>query len=378
MSKSINKIYMFIILSFFSISVLGAIKDQLTSSMQAENVPVVAYAIIDDFQIKDSDIVSIDKNIKVSKDSIFQAASISKSLSAYAALKLVSEGKLDLDEPVNDKLTSWKIPENEYNKNNPVTLRQILDMTSGLSISGFPGYAQGDPLPTLKQILNGEPPANNKPIVVEYEPGSKYFYSGGSFQVLQQLIEDVTDKDFASFMQQTILGPLNMYRSVFQYPLNDKNNKNVIVAFDADGKEISAGWNNYAISASGGLWSTPSDIAEVLISISNAYVDNPEPFIPNKLAKEMLTRQPNSSYGLGVVINGEDRNLNFRKAGYNLGYHSQFIMFPNQGKGVVIMTNSENGRAVIDPFIASVLGQYGWPCYLPEFDELQMIAADAC
>src|SRR5690606_33922024 len=105
------------------------------------------------------DTLSIDPKLKVSKHSLFQAASISKSLSAYGALKLVSAGKLNLDKPVNNYLITWKIPTNQYNKNNPVIVRQLLDMTSGLSVSGFPGHSQGETLPTLNQVLNGEPPA---------------------------------------------------------------------------------------------------------------------------------------------------------------------------------------------------------------------------
>ncbi len=350
----------------------------LISAMKTYHVPVVGYAIIDHGKIVASDTVSIDPAIHVSENSLFQAASISKSITAYYALKLVSQNKLMLDKPVNDQLTSWKIPENNYSKNNPVILRQILAMTSGLSVSGYPGHAQGEALPTLKEILNGQTPANTPPIKIFYQPGSRYFYSGGGFQVLQQLIEDVTQQPFEKSINEQVLKPLAMTQSTFEYPLDDNLRKQAVPAFLADDKMITGGWNNYAIAAAGGMWSTPSDIAKFVINISNSFLGNANSFIPKSLATQMLTRQQNSDFGLGVVVNGEGATLNFRKAGHNLGYHNQMIMFPNSGKGVVIMTNSENGDTLINYIIPIIAHQYHWPCYFPYFDELIAIPKFAC
>jgi CubicO group peptidase (beta-lactamase class C family) len=165
-------------------------------AMKAYHVPVVGYAIIKNNQIVVSETLSIHSGLSVSKSSLFQAASISKSIASLGALKLVSENQLKLDQPVNDQLKNWKIPVNQYNKNTPVTLRQLLDMTSGLSVSGFPGHEQGKKLPTLKEVLDGKLPANTPPIRVFYQPGTRYFYSGGAFQVLEQLIEDTTGEKY--------------------------------------------------------------------------------------------------------------------------------------------------------------------------------------
>lgn len=350
----------------------------LIDAMKAYNVPVVGYAIIDHNKVILAETLSIDPHIHVSKDSLFQAASISKSVSAYYALKLVDQKKLNLDESVNDYLTSWKIPLNRYNKNNPVTLRQILSMTSGLSVSGFPGHLQGEPLPTLKEILDGKSPANTPPIRVFYQPGSRYFYSGGGYEVLQQLIDDVTKKSFDEVMNKQLLVPLGMNHSIFQYPLNDKLRKTAVSAFDFNGKMLKGGWNNYAISAAGGLWSTPTDLAKFAISMTNSYLGNGHNFITKSLALKMLMHQKNSDYGLGVVVNGQSSTLNFRKAGHNLGYHSQLIMFPNSGKGVVIMTDSENGDTLINYLVPIIAHEYNWPCYFPYFDELVPIPKFSC
>ena len=354
------------------------LNQELLIVMKAYRVPVVGYAIIKNYKIISAETLSIDPSLKVSKNSLFQAASISKSVSAYGALNLVSKNKLNLDESVNDQLTTWKIPLNEYNKNNPVKVRQLLDMTSGLSVSGFPGHEQGKQLPTLQQILNGKSPANTPPIRVFYKPGSEYFYSGGAFQVLEQLIEDITKQSFSLWMKNEILKPLNMNQSIFQYPLDKKWRAIAVPGFLLDGTRVKGGWNNYAIAGAGGLWSTPTDLAKFAINASNAYLGKDNSIVAQHVAKQMLTRQQNTDYGLGFVINGDGNNLNFRKAGHNLGYHNQLIMFANSGDGIVIMTNSENGEYVINYMIALIARKYRWPCYFPYFDELITIPERAC
>jgi CubicO group peptidase (beta-lactamase class C family) len=354
------------------------INHELTVAMTTYRVPVVGYAIIKNYKIVVVNTLSIDPKLQVSNDSLFQAASISKSISAYGALKLVSQGKLSLDESINNKLTTWKIPENKYNKNHPVTLRQMLDMTSGLSVSGFPGHAQGTKLPSLKEVLDGRPPANTLPIRVFYKPGTQYFYSGGAFQVLEQLIEDSTKQPFQSWMENEILKPLNMVNSIFQYPLSKKFTTVAVPGFLNDGTRIKGGWNNYAIAGAGGAWSTPTDIAKFAINISNAYLGRENNLISRSLATQMLSRQKNTDYGLGVVINGDGRALNFRKAGHNAGYHNEMLMFPNSGDGIVIMTNSENGENIINYIIPLIAQKYHWPCYFPYFDELMVIPQRAC
>lgn len=354
------------------------INDAILQLMEVYHVPVAGYAIIKNYRVVLAETLSIDPRLKVSKNSLFQAASISKSLAAYGALKLVSERRLSLDEPVNQQLKSWKIPENQYSKNTPVTLTQLLDMTSGLSVSGFPGHVQGEKLPTLLEVLEGKIPANTPPVRLFYRPGTRYFYTGGGFQVLEQLMEDITGQSFTVWMQREILHPLNMRHSLFQTPLEKQYHPVAVPGFLSDGSPIKGGWNHYAIAAAGGMWSTPSDLAKFAINISESWHGKNNRIIPKTLTEKMLTRQKNTDYGLGVVINGKGRHLNFRKAGHNLGYHSQIIMFPNSGDGLVIMTNSENGGNLINYLIPLIAQKYHWPCFFPCFDELVEIPEKAC
>lgn len=337
--------------------------------MENYNVPVVGYAIIHNYQIVAAETLSIDPKIPVTETSEFQAASISKSLAAYGALRLVAEGKLNLDTPVNEKLSSWKIPENNFDKNNPVTLRQILSMTSGLSVSGFTGYAQEQALPTDIEILNGKFPVNNSPVQVAYPPGTKYSYSGGGYQVMQELIQDVQAKPFPEVMKQLVLDPLSMQNSHYEFPVSESLKKNLVPAFLRDGAEIKGGWLNYPYPAAAGLWSTPEDLAKFVINVSESFISNKQGLLPKNLAHEMLTRQAHSPFGLGVLVDGQGQDINFQKGGHNLGYHSQILMFPKTGEGVVIMTDSENGEAIINTIIPFIAKEYGWKTYTPSFDE---------
>ena len=141
---------------------------------------------------------------------LFQAASISKPVAALAALHLSQYGNYTLDENVNDKLKSWKVPDNEFTAKQKVTVRELLSHSAGLTVHGFPGYAASAPLPTLVQILNGEKPANTAPIRVNVEPGTLWRYSGGGYTVVQQLMIDRLSKPFPAILQMAVLGPVGM------------------------------------------------------------------------------------------------------------------------------------------------------------------------
>ncbi len=354
------------------------ISDELLAAMQTYKVPVVGYAIIKDYQIVTADTVSIDPKISVNRKSIFQAASLSKMVAAYGALRLVSENKIKLDDPVNNLLKKWKIPDNYFTKDHPVTLRELLNMTSGLSVNKFYGYPQWNQLPSLTEILDGKQPATNAPIRVTYQPGTKYSYSGGGFVVLQQLIEEMTRVNFGDWAEQTVLTPLDMNQSIFQFPLNDKLHGLAVPGYLSDGQMVQDGWENYPAIAASGLWSTPTDIAKLIIDMSKSIFEDDKSLVTPALGEEMLKRDKNTSYGLGVVVNGTGDRLNFRKSGHNTGYRHQVIMFPETGDGMVIMTNSENGDFLINYIIPIIARRNNWPCYFPYFDEQVEIPEFSC
>ena len=173
----------------------------LKTAMEKHNVPVIGYAIINDYKLSFADTISIDPEIAASIDSLFQGCSFSKSLTALGILLLVSQGKVNLDTPLNQQLKTWKISEGS---DEAINIRQCLSMTSGLCYGSqgisFPGYPQTKSVPTLQNILNGTSPATNHPIKLSYTPGSQYSYSGAGYMVLQKLIEDITQQLFSTFV----------------------------------------------------------------------------------------------------------------------------------------------------------------------------------
>jgi CubicO group peptidase (beta-lactamase class C family) len=199
------------------------LQTDLKELMTLYRVPAVSVAVIDNFKIewaKGYGVTEAGGADPVSASTLFQAGSISKPVASAAALYLVEQGKLSIDEDVNRKLRSWKVPENQFTKEQKVTLRRLLSHSSGANIeSGFGGYDVDDPLPTLKQILNGEKPANNGPIRIDFVPGSQWRYSGGGFSIVQQLLIDLTGKPFPQLMRELVLDKLGMRDSTFEQPL---------------------------------------------------------------------------------------------------------------------------------------------------------------
>jgi len=350
------------------ISVRAFFESQLIAAMQAYHIPVISYAVINNFAVEYQNILSVDDNISISLTSLFQSASISKMLSSIGVLKLVENGLLNLDDPANKYIKDWQIPENKFTKKNPVLVKHLLNMTSGLSISNFEGYKQNEKLPNLLELLQGKKPANNVPVEVLYEPGSKYSYSNGGFQVLQKVIEDLSSESFQDY-QNKILRELKMQNSIYEFPLSDELAVKVIPGYLNKDNQVIDGWHNYAGLAACGMWSTPIDIATFMLNLTNSFLGKEPHFLSNQLAAEMLTRNEKTSFGLGAVISGHDNSLNFAKTGHTLGYQSFAIMFPKLGKGAVIMTNSESGDILINYFIALVALKYSWPYYFPFFDE---------
>jgi len=334
------------------------------SLLDKHGIHAVGYALIDAYKV--ARVKTISDSIVRDTSSLFQACSLSKSITAYAVLDLVAKNTIQLDSPINIYLNSWKISGSPYS--DLVTVRHCLNMTSGLCFgdpgTAFAGYTREAPIPTLSEILCGKAPATNPPVKVIFEPGTKYHYSGASYSVLQKLIEDVVKQKFETYMNDIILPKLGMNNSIFECPLSDDKHGRVMSGYKQDGMQIEGGWNNIVGAASGGLWSCPADIANFMLFITKLYAGKSAVF------QEMLTAHANTDYGLGFVIDGNYDSLNFRKNGHNSGYHNELIMFPNCGNGIVVMSNSALGIRLIDELVAFVSEKSSWPKYRSDFNEL--------
>jgi len=234
---------------------------RLTDRMKHYHVPGVSIAVFDKGQIlwaRGFGLAEIPANKSVTPETLFQAASVSKSVTAFAALQLVQQKKLNLDDDVNRKLVSWKVPENEFIRNEKVTLRRLLSHTAGLNVASVGGYLVGEPLPTTVQILDGQKPANNEPIRVDRTPGKEFRYSGGGYVAVQLLLMDVTHKSFPELMHELVFEPLGMTHSTFEVPLRKSLWPEAAKPYASNGAPAEGGWPlGYPAMAPAGLW-TPT------------------------------------------------------------------------------------------------------------------------
>jgi CubicO group peptidase (beta-lactamase class C family) len=306
----------------------------------------------------------------VDAQTLFQAASISKSVASMVALRLVDEGKLSLDENVNLKLRSWKVPDNDFTKQEKVTLRRLLNHSAGLTVHGFAGYAADAPVPSLIEVLDGKKPANSAAIRVDITPGTQWRYSGGGYVVMQQLLIDVTGKPFPQLAKELVLGPLGMTRSTYQQPLPATLEGNAAAGHLVDGAMVKGRRHTYPEMAPAGLWTTPSDLARFAIQLQSG-----DHVLKPATRREMLTKVL-GNYGLGLSLAETDGHKSFSHGGSNEGFKCMMFAYQDSGNGAVVMTNGDRGTALADEILRSIATEYGWSDYKVKEREVVHVDSD--
>jgi CubicO group peptidase (beta-lactamase class C family) len=300
----------------------------------------------------------------VNAETLFQAGSISKPVAAMGTLRLVQEGKLSLDTDVNKTLTSWKLPDAAVAGGKPVTLRELLTHTGGTTVHGFPGYAAGEPVPTLVQVLDGEKPANTPAIRIETAPGTKWNYSGGGFTIMQLMVVDVTKEPFPKFLRDTVLKPIGMTHSTYEQPLPAEMRAMAAAPYDGKGNAVPGGAHTYPEMAAAGLWTTPTDLCRYLMEVQRSLKGEANHVLSQAMAKEMLTAGM-GKWGLGLQIGGADADPYFGHGGSNAGFESTMEAYEKDGEGAVVMTNAQGGSRVADEVMRSIAKVYHWPDFQP-------------
>jgi CubicO group peptidase (beta-lactamase class C family) len=333
----------------------------LRQLMELYNVPAVSVAVIEDSKIawaKGYGTIGAGSTAPVTTKTLFQAGSISKPVAATGALYLVEHGKLSLDEDVNVKLKTWKVPENEFTKEQKVTLRRLMSHTGGLTVHGFPGYDVDEKIPTLVQIFNGAQPANTAPIRVDVVPGTLERYSGGGVTIEQQLMMDVTGKAFPEFMRETVLDKIGMTDSSYEQPLPPARAAMTAIGTYSDRKPVHGKWHVYPEMAAAGLWTTPTDLAKFAIEIANSRHGKSNRVLSQKMTEEMLTPVMEGA-GLGFFMEKENPGQ-FGHNGADEGFQALLTMNSETGKGVAIMADSDNGITVANYVLRRVAQEYAW------------------
>lgn len=316
--------------------------DQLVPQLQDKyGVPGVAIGIIHNgkaaYNLSYGYANLQDKQV-ITPNTNFQAASISKSLTAWGIMKLVEQGKLDLNQPIDHYLTRWHLPTSTFDPSE-VTIERILSHTAGLGVGGYYGSAS-QTLPTLEQSLAGAG-LFNKPVTVVSEPGTKSIYSGGGYTILQLIIEEVTGMSFQTYMQEQVLEPLGMRDSSFQ------------PSFVANQMATPYGYFNnplpeyqFTEQAAAGLYTTAQDMMKFMIAgmhLGNTGTETKNNFMSDDLIHNM--QEPilgDNALGVFVSTLSNGKHLLYHP-GDNRGFYSFYGYIPTTGEGFVILTNSENG-----------------------------------
>lgn len=342
----------------------------LEERMAFHKVPGISVAVIQDFKIdwvKGYGVRDINTNEPVNQSSLFQAASITKPVTAVLALYLTEAGILELDKNVNDYLISWKIPENEFTKDEKVTLRRLLSHSAGLTVSGFRGYGKGEAVPDIYQVLDGESPSNSDSIRVDYVPGSQYRYSGGGYTVLQLMIEDVMKIRLPDLADEIIFKPVGMRNSSLHKPLPKDLASQITSAHTREGEARQPHWFLKGGSACCGLWTTAEDLAKFAIDIQRSIRGDKDAVISPDMARAIMEPTNSDHMGLGFALDHRDKSVYFVHGGGNPpGFTCYLIAHKDAGYGAVVMTNSTYGAALYREIIRAIANTYGWQDYQTE------------
>lgn len=342
-----------------------SVDDAVAAQMQRRHIPGLALAIIQDGRIireQGYGFRNLEKREPVTAATIFQTASVSKSVAALGALQLVSTGRLGLDEDINHFLRSWHVPANRLTRQHPVTLRLIICHRAGLTLPAFsPGYSLGEAVPTLPQILDGLPPARNPLVRVDQPPGKAFRYSGGGYAVMQRAMDDVTGEPFADYMARSVLRPLGMMSSTFALELPEAMKAHAAVGHTGEmPRALAGGATLYPASAAAGLWTTAGDLARFYLGVQKALAGRPGAALPPALARAMITDQ-GDNHGLGFFVGGTP--LRFGHNGLNTGFCAVTIAFES-GEGAVILMNADPDVDAFKNVLVEAIGrQYHWPGY---------------
>ena len=322
----------------------------LAERMAHYNVPGVAIALVKDGKLAYAagyGAREAGTQDAVDADTLFSVGSVSKMITAATTLQLVSQGKIDLDRDVNTYLKSWRIPDAPGIEHPTVTTRMLLSHTSGLTVHGFKDYQPAETLPTLVQTLNGTPPAKNKPIVLQREPGTQSDYSGGGVMVEQQMIEDLTGHPLDAVARAQVFERAGMRRSTFESPLSAARG-NIAKAHDGKGAltALPRGWESFPEQAASGLWTSANDLGVFVAALIGSYRGEKGALLPKAIAMQMLTEVSPGTRGLGPDLAGTGNTRRFVHNGDNDSYHAGIEGYPQTGYGFAILTNGKNGIAL--------------------------------
>jgi CubicO group peptidase (beta-lactamase class C family) len=335
----------------------------LKERMAALNIPAVSIAFMESHKISwtlTEGVVDIVSQRKIDKNTVFQAVSISKPIFATALLKYREEQGLDLDSDVNKLLKSWQFPRHKWSKFSSGTLRRLLSDSAGVTVHGFKGYAAGESVHSIINVLKGAVSANTMANFVDIEPSTVLRNSSGETTLTRLVLQDLSRIPLSELTNTLTFDPLGIDHNSYSQPLSEQLAKNAAVPYRSNGLPVTGGAYSYATFGAAGLWTTPSDLLKLASKIQNRYQDLDKSLISNKTVTEMLMPQI-ESMGIGFFLEKQDDIVtSFSHAGANNGFRANLFIHPQTGDGIAIMTNSDNGRMLINDLMSRINEVYGW------------------
>jgi CubicO group peptidase (beta-lactamase class C family) len=278
----------------------------------------------------------------------FQAASLSKPVTAWGLLRLVESGRIGLDEPIVGRLRRWSPPPSPLDADG-ITVRRLLSHTAGLSVHGYVGQPSDRPLPPIAASLSGET-GDSFPVELLEPPGRGWLYSGGGYSVAQLLVEELTGRPFADYMQAEVLGPLGMTASSFRWSRTAETAR----PHDADGRPLPD--FAFAEQAAAGLVTTAPDLARfVAAALPGPQGEPPGRGVLSPAGVRLaLTAAPATEgrwglgYGLGLLPSGD--RLAYHE-GANRGWRAGLALLPDRRAGIAVLANGDAGSGPVDAVV---------------------------
>jgi CubicO group peptidase (beta-lactamase class C family) len=309
----------------------AAIEAQTPALMEKLHVPGVSIAIVENNRIAWTGTWGVkraDAEEKIDERTLFEAASMSKPLFAYAVLKLVEQNKLDPDRPLVEYLSKPYLDDEPNHK--LITARMVLTHTTGFPNWRKNGWREGGPLS------------------VNFKPGTEYGYSGEAFLYLQRVVERLTGEPLTKFMQRVLLADIGMTASSYEF--DEKRKQDYSGGHDHDGQFKTDRKFYPKGNAAFTLYTTPSDYAHFLIEMMK-----PDRSAPHSLSAEMIeamlkpevkaTGRHDGWRGLAWQIHKTDSGMRVSHGGSNgSGFRCHCRFYPDRKAGIVIMTNSYSGE----------------------------------
>ena len=333
--------------------------------MKFYDVPGISITVIKGYKVlwtKHYGVADRELNIPVTDKTLFNVGSLSKGVAALTVLSLVEQGKVNLEEDINKKLVSWKIPKNKYTKRAIITPKLLMNHSGGIILQYGQIYTREN-FPNITQYLKGELPAKTNPTIADRVPGTEFLYSNSGYAILQQMIEDVTRKPFYIIGEKNVFDVLGMNNSSFQQPISSETEKNASAAHVSN-RVLSKKRYFSPNAAAAGLWTTTYDYAKYVIELQKSYQGRSNKIISKSLTEQMLNSHISTQYGLGVFLMKRGNEIYFSHAGDNYGFFASFVSHRTDGNAVIIFTNTSSSSGILGEITRAVAKTYKWNSFL--------------